>query len=280
MQLSEALLFATKQLTQAGIAAPRADAELLLMFAFGRDRTYLYTHPEHALTTEESLRYEGALAQRATGMPPQYIIGHQEFWGMDLTVSPAVLIPRPETEHLVETVLDLARALDRPRIVDVGTGSGCIALALAKELPNAEIHAVDVSEEALKVARVNATRHQLELRVTFHLSDLLEAFQPEDRFDFVVSNPPYISESEKSGLQIEVREFEPHLALFSGPSGYEVIEKLISQAAQALKPGGWLVMEIGAGQQERLTVLLKEWTNLRFVSDLQGIQRVAAAQRE
>ena len=278
MQLSETLLFATKQLTQAGVAAPRADAELLLMFALGRGRTYLYTHPEHSVAPEESARYEDALFKRGTGMPPQYITGHQEFWGLDLNVSPAVLIPRPETEHLVETVLELARGLEQPRIVDVGTGSGCIALALAKELPHAEISAVDLSEEALKIARSNAVRHHLEQRITFHLSDLLGVFQPKALFDFVISNPPYISESEKSGLPVEVCEFEPHLALFSGPSGYEIIEKLILQAAQALRCGGWLVMEIGAGQDERIAVLLEQWANLRFILDLQGIPRVVAAQ--
>ena len=197
---------------------------------------------------------------------------------MDFMISPAVLIPRPETEHLVETVLELARGMEHPRIVDIGTGSGCIALALAKELPHAEISAVDISDEALKIARGNAVRHHFDQRVTFRLSDLLEGFYPEDRFDFVVSNPPYIRETEKSDLQIEVREFEPHLALFSGPSGYEVIEKLILQAAPVLKPGGWLVMEIGTGQHERISVLLKEWKDMRFVADLQGIQRVVAVQ--
>jgi release factor glutamine methyltransferase len=279
MQLREALISATERLTKAGVADSRKDAELLLMFALGRDRSFLYGHPEHSLTNEESAQYDDALAKRSRGMPPQYITGHQEFWGMDFVVSPAVLIPRPETEHLVETVLELAQTLGRPRIVDVGTGSGCIALALAKELPQAEVHAGDISLAALEVARSNARRLKFERRVTFRLANLLEEFLSEEPFDFVVSNPPYIAESEREKLQIEVREFEPPLALFAGPGGYEIIEQLIQQAARALKPSGWLVMEIGAGQHERLTTLLGSWTNLTFVEDLQAIQRVVAAQR-
>jgi len=279
MQLREALISATERLTKAGVADSRKDAELLLMFALGRNRSFLYSHPEHSLTNEESAQYDDALGKRSQGMPPQYITGHQEFWGMDFVVSPAVLIPRPETEHLVETVLELAQTLGRPRIVDVGTGSGCIALALTKELPSAEVHAVDISPAALDVARENAKRHHLERRVAFQQGDLLEVFLSVEPFDFVVSNPPYISESEKDHLQVEVREFEPHLALFSGPSGHEVIERLIQQSQQVLKPGGWLALEIGAGQHERLTTLLGSWTNITFVEDLQGIRRVVAAQR-
>ncbi len=277
MRLHDALIAASNQLTKAGLANPRQDAELLLMFALSRGRAYLFSHPEHPLTEQESARYDEALNQRSQGMPPQYIMGHQEFWGMDFIVSPDVLIPRPETEHLVEAVLELARSLESPRIVDVGTGSGCIALALAKELPHAAVHAVDISPEALDIARRNAKLHRLEQRVTFHRSDLLGTFTQGELCDFVVSNPPYIRESEKGHLQIEVRDFEPHLALFSGPNGYEIIERLIQQAAQVLKPDGWLAMEIGAGQHERLVTLLADWTHLRFVEDLQGIKRVALA---
>ena len=279
MQLREALTSATERLTRSGVGNSRKDAELLLMFVIGRDRTYLYAHPEYSLTREESTQYDNALVKRSQGMPPQYITGRQEFWGMDFVVSPVVLIPRPETEHLVETVLELARTMERPRIVDVGTGSGCIALALAKELPSAEVHAVDVSPATLDVARANAKRHELEKRVVFHSDDLLEGFSREEPFDFVVSNPPYIAESEKDQLQIEVREFEPHLALFSGPSGCEIIERLIQQSQKVLKPSGWLVMEMAAGQQENTATLLAGWNGVRFVKDLRGIARVVVATR-
>ena len=197
---------------------------------------------------------------------------------MDLIVSPSVLIPRPETEHLIETVLPLARALPRPRIADVGTGSGCIALALAKELPEAEIHATDISSAALEIARANAARHQFANRIEFREADLLAGFEPES-FDLVVSNPPYVGESEEDTVQLEVRKFEPRNAVFAGHPGSEVIERLIPQAQNVLKPGGWLVMEISGTIAERIRELLKEWKGVQITKDLQGIERVASAQR-
>src|SRR5208282_399073 len=209
------------------------NAELLIMFTLGCDRAYLYAHPERELTPDETLQYDEALARRAGGLPTQYITGHQEFWGLDLIVSPAVLIPRPETEHLVEVVLDLAKSDGRSphglRIVDVGTGSGAIALALAKELPAAEIRATEISPEALEVARANAARHELTSRIEFHQTDLLDGFSPAS-FDFVLSNPPYVGESEEDSVQLEVRKFEPRHSVFAGPTGMEVIERLIPQA--------------------------------------------------
>src|SRR6201981_1266395 len=181
MLLREALQAAITRLTAEQVPSPRLNAETLLMFTLNCDRAHLYAHPERELTPEEQSRYDETLAQRSKGVPAQYITGHQEFWGMDLIVSPAVLIPRPETEHVIEAVLEL-QASGTPRVVDVGTGSGCIALALAKELPNAEIHATDTSPAALEIARVNAARHQLE-RIHFHQTDLLEGLRGE--FDFV-----------------------------------------------------------------------------------------------
>jgi release factor glutamine methyltransferase len=277
MTLGNSLNSAIEALTRANVGSPRMNAELLLMFTLGCDRAHLYTHPERSLTADEQSRYEDALSQRSRGVPAQYITGHQEFWGLDLIVSPSVLIPRPETEHVIETVLDLARDVPAPRIVDVGTGSGCIALALAKELPHAEIHAVDISPDALEVARANAARHDLNSRIHFHGGDLLTAFPKAEHFDFIVSNPPYVGESDEDQVQMEVRKFEPRAAVFAGPSGLEVIGRLIPQAQPALKPGGWLVMEIGQGQDKTLRQLLQGWNDIRFVKDLQGIQRVVAA---
>jgi release factor glutamine methyltransferase len=274
--LKDALTSAINRLTEAHVGSPRMNAEVLLMFTLGCDRAYLYAHPEHRLSKDESRRYDEVLAQRARGVPSQYITGHQEFWGMDLIVSPAVLIPRPETEHLIETVLPLARELRNPRIVDVGTGSGCIALALAKELPEADLHATDISPEALEVARANAARHQLESRIGFHQTDLLQGLQAGD-FDFVVSNPPYVGESEEDQVQLEVRKFEPRDAVFAGPTGLEVIERLVPQARAALKPGGWLVMEISGSITRGAGNLLDSWSSLKSVNDLQGIPRVMAA---
>src|SRR5690242_5245752 len=208
------------------------NAELLLMFTLGCGRAYLYAHPERELSKEESERYDEALDQRASGVPAQYITGHQEFWGLDLIVSPSVLIPRPETEHVVEAVLELAPALARERsaklrIIDVGTGSGAIALALAHEFPKAELWATDISAAALEVARANAARLQLNGRITFRESDLLGAFEDASCFDFVVSNPPYVGDSEEDKVQREVKKFEPRVAVFAGPDGLNTIRRLI-----------------------------------------------------
>jgi len=270
------------------------NAELLIMFTLDCDRAYLYAHPERELTSDEVQRYSEALARRATGVPAQYITGHQEFWGLDLIVLPAVLIPRPETEHVVEAVLSLISSDEnqnqdqRPRaeapaphelhIVDVGTGSGAIALALAKELPAAEIHATDISSQALEVARANAGRHELASRIAFHETDLLRGLSPAS-FDFVVSNPPYVGESEEDSVQLEVRKFEPRGAVFAGPTGLEVIERLIPQAQAALKPKGWLVFEISGTIAEGVRHLLSGWEDVSITNDLQGIARVAISRK-
>ncbi len=258
------------------------------MFILGCDRAYLYGHPERELTDDEHCRYDQALAQRAKGVPAQYITGHQEFWGMDFIVSPAVLIPRPETEHVVERVLDLLadwRGVlvphqgfsKRPRLVDVGTGSGCIALALAKELPQVEIHATDVSIDALEIAQANAVRLNLQDRVTFHQTDLLTGLEPP--FDIVVSNPPYVGLAEEDQVQLEVRKFEPRNAVFAGESGLEVVERLVPQAYTALKHGGWFIMEMSGTIAEKAEKLLDAWANVQVTPDLQGIPRVLLAQK-
>ena len=248
------------------------------MFVLSCDRAYLHAHPERELTTDESSRYEQALTQRSSGIPAQYITGHQEFWGMDFIVSPAVLIPRPETEHLIETVLPLARELAKPRIVDVGTGSGCIALALAKELENAEIQAIDISPDALELAQANAARLRLQNRVQFIRGDLLSGFQPSS-LDFVVSNPPYVGRSEEDQVQLEVRRFEPSQAVFAGETGMEVIARLIPQASTVLMPGGWLVMEISGTIGKPVEAQLEGWAEVSVVKDLQQIPRVAVARK-
>jgi release factor glutamine methyltransferase len=202
-------------------------------------------------------------------------------------VSPAVLIPRPETEHVIETVLQLTNQNNGGRasppatptlIVDVGTGSGCIALALAKEFPHAEIHATDTSADALEVAHANAAHHQFKSRIHFHQTDLLHGLGPGS-FDFVVSNPPYVGESEADEVQLEVRKFEPRNAVFAGPTGLEVIERLIPQARATLRPGGWLVIEISGSIVDRVKHLLSQWQKVQITNDLQGIPRVASAQK-
>jgi release factor glutamine methyltransferase len=272
------------QLTASEVPSPRMNAELLLLFTLSCGRAYLYAHPERQISAEEQNRYEAVLAERARGVPAQYITGHQEFWGMDLIVTPAVLIPRPETEHVVETVLDLVEGSGNPkpearsRIVDVGTGSGCIALALAKELPQAEIFATDISAAAIEIARANATRLQFDSRINFKESDLLAGFK-DGSFDFVISNPPYVGDSEEDQVQLEVRKFEPRNAVFAGHRGTEVIERLIPQARAALKPHGWLVMEISGTIAEDVKKLLSGWNQVQIKPDLQSIARVALAQK-
>jgi len=289
MPLREALQAAIARLTAEHVPSPRLNAETLLMFTLSCDRAHLYAHPERELSSEEHSRYDEALTQRAKGVPAQYITGHQEFWGLDLIVSPAVLIPRPETEHLIETILPLAKTLKSPKIADVGTGSGAIALALAKELPQAEIHATDNSPAALEIAEANAARLQLEFRqsnqhppvrrIFFHDTDLLNDLEPAT-FDFIVSNPPYVGLSEEDEVQFEVRKFEPRTAVFAGPTGLEVIQKLIPAAQQALKPGGYLMMEISGTIAEGVRALLSGWEDITTTSDLQGIPRVVCARKQ
>jgi release factor glutamine methyltransferase len=292
VQLKEKLREAIDRLTAADVGSPRLNAETLIMFTLGVDRAYLYAHPERELTADELARYDEAIAQRAEGIPSQYITGHQEFWGLDLIVSPAVLIPRPETEHVIETVLELVREMEPPvvhragtpgaapslRMIDVGTGSGAIALALATEFPTAEIHACDVSAAALEVARANAARLQLE-RIQFRESDVLTAYASEPAFDFVVSNPPYVGENEADKVQAIVKKYEPRCAVFAGPDGLDIIRRLAPQAHDRLKPGGWLLMEIGFSISEAVRRIVGDWREVRVVPDLQGIPRVVAAKK-
>jgi release factor glutamine methyltransferase len=281
MRLKQAIDSAYEIFVRNDVPSPRLNAELLMMFVLGCERAYLYAHPERELQAAEQQSYDEVVRERARGCPTQYITGHQEFWGLDLIVTPAVLIPRPETEHVVENVLELVKQRDpeeKLRLIDVGAGSGCIALALASELSTVEIHACDISEEALEIARINAARLRLEHRIQFQRSDLLAAY-PGEQFDFVVSNPPYVGESEADKVQRQVRDFEPKVAVFSGDEGIDVYRRLIPQARAALKPGGWLVMEIGFSMEEKVKQLLASWEEIQTMVDLQGIPRVLACKK-
>ena len=279
LRLDIAIREGTERLQARARGDARLDAETLMMHVLGRNKAYLYAHPEVELACGELNRYQEALQRRAAGEPLQYITGHQEFWGLDLLVTPAVLVPRRETEHAVEAALELLREIKSPRVIDVGTGSGCIALALASELPGASLDAVDISNDALEVARKNAKRLNLLDRVAFSQSDLLGSYlNGAPAFDMVVSNPPYVGNSEADKLQVEVREHEPHCALFGGGvEGLDIYRRLIPQAARVLKPGGWLVMEIGYTQEQAIRDLLKDWKDVRCVPDLRGIPRVVIA---
>jgi release factor glutamine methyltransferase len=282
MTIADALGWSIAQLQAEPIGPPRMAAEALLMHVLQRDRAFLHAHPEYELSAREQKQFEEIVTKRASGIPLQYITGHQEFWKLDFLVTPAVLIPRPETEHLVESALELIRAshINRPRIVDVGTGSGCIILSVAQEIASAELHAVDISPEALAVAKENAERLRLADRVQFHEGDLLTGFLgAPDFFDFVLSNPPYVGRSEADKVQREVREHEPDVAVFGGEHGLDVYERLIPQAHHVLKPGGYLLLEIGYSIENDVRSLLAAWRDVRSVPDLQGIPRVSIARK-
>jgi release factor glutamine methyltransferase len=253
--------------------SPLRDAEVLLAHLLGCDQSALLTHPERRLSSAQADQFESLLRRRLASEPVQYITGVQEFFGLQFEVTSDVLIPRPETEHLVEAALE--RVNPEARIVDVGTGSGAIAVALAYALPRSRVTAVDLYPAALEVARRNAQRHEVSERVTFLQSDLL-AEAGNGEFDVVVSNPPYIAEGEV--LEPQVADYEPRSALYAGPTGLEVYARLIPQARRVLKPRGWLLMEIGYGQQPAVAALLAGWDAVTFVPDLQGIPRVVVAQ--
>lgn len=280
-----ALLRAIAQLAAAKTPSHSLAAELLLMHVLGRDRTWLYSHPEAALEPDIADKFFALIAQRASGVPTQYLTGIQEFWGLPFEVTPAVLIPRPETEHLIEVALERLgpeRRRENLRIADVGTGSGSIAVALATELPAAEILATDISAAALEVARRNAHRQFVSGRIHFVECDLLPSGETNAHsFDMIVSNPPYVAETQKSQLQNEVRLHEPSLALFAGPSGTEIYPRLIALASQHLRSGGFLALEIGFGALDKIQPLVNSasWNNIRVSNDLAGIPRVLSAQR-
>ncbi len=272
MKVQTALQQGCGLLEEAGVPVARLTAEVLLGYALGRERAYLYAHPEEELTDLVRVRYEGCLDQRVQGKPTQYITRQQEFYGREFFVDADVLIPRPETEHVVETALEVAR--DAHRVVDVGCGSGAIAVTLNLEM-QAAVCATDVSLPALRVARRNAKK--LGAQVHFVACDLVSAIAPAG-VDLVVSNPPYVPLSDMQGLQKEVRDFEPHVALFAGPTGLEIYERLVVESERVLRPGGALVVELGFKTSEAVRGMLgSRWREVRIVPDLAGIPRVLSA---
>ena len=274
MRTDVLLSAAIERLAEAGVDTPKLDAEILLARASGVSRTSLFTWPEKEITEEACAQFEAWLSRRVDHEPVAYLLGDQEFYGRLFGVSPAVLIPRPETEHIIEVALGLSPA--PRRVADVGTGSGCIAVTLALELGDVEVCAVDISEEALGVARENVERHGVEARVTCHQSDLMSAVGHEEPFELIVSNPPYVESTHLADMQPDVARYEPHQALFAGESGLDIIERLANQAYEKLTPGGVLVMEFGAGQHDQVVDLLvsQGYTEVRLTRDLSGHPRV------
>lgn len=282
MTLREALTIAAAELAgdeQLRDTATR-DAELLLLHTLQIPRITLIAHPETELTPSQRATYETNIARRLRHEPIQHITGQQEFYGLNFHVTPAVLIPRPETEHLVEAVLNLVPANQPLKIADIGAGSGAIAITLAVHLPQATITALDISAEALAIATLNAREHHVADRIKFLQSDLLSALTHEPAtFDAIVSNPPYVAESDRNTLHPQVRDYEPPTALFAGETGLDIYRRLIPQANNALKPNGLLALEIGHGQQSAVASLLETWSNVSFINDLQQVPRVALARR-
>jgi release factor glutamine methyltransferase len=254
------------------------DAELLLLDQLNINRTQLFIDTERELAEEEEFSFWQNIHRRAANEPIQYITGKQEFYGLNFHVTPAVLIPRPETEHLVEAVLQALPREKSLRILDVGTGSGILAITLALHLPYAEITAVDISSAAIAVARRNAEAHHVAHRIQLIESDLLDRV-PGSLYDAIVSNPPYVPEPDRTTLHPQVRDYEPATALFAGENGLDIYRRLIPQAHHALKLSGLLALEIGHDQQAAIALLLQTWRNLFFINDLQNIPRVALAWR-
>jgi release factor glutamine methyltransferase len=317
MDVRTALKNGIARLREAHVASYTLSAELLLLHVLGRNRTWIYAHPEESIAQADEQRFFELIARRIAGEPTQHLTGKQEFWGLEFEVTPDVLIPRPETEHVIEVALDRLAVRElrfgRPNktdgaglhIADIGTGSGCMAIALGKELPAAQFVATDISPNALVVAGRNAVRHGVDARIEFVEANLLDRSSVPEMsgellsarvvgsepvsgdapapplFDIVVSNPPYIGRHEAETLAREVREHEPEVALYGGEEGYEFYASLIAQAARHLKPGGILVLELGYNTLAAVQPLLDapDWTNVRVTDDLAGIPRVIAAER-
>jgi release factor glutamine methyltransferase len=273
MTVHTALLQGARLLEDAGIAASRLTAEVLLAHAIRQERVYVYAHPERELKEVEWLHYGRYLHERLKGKPTQYITGRQEFYGREFRVTPDVLIPRPETEHVVEVALQIAPAARR--LLDVGTGSGALAVTLQLET-GAEAWATDISPAAATVATGNARR--LGARVNVTICDLMEA-SAAGSMDLIVSNPPYVPLAQWQGLQREVRDWEPRVALFAGETGFEIYDRIAADAPRVLGPGGWIVMELGFGSHDYVANLLSTWRDVRIEPDLAGIPRVIAARR-
>ncbi|HTQ53076.1 MAG TPA: peptide chain release factor N(5)-glutamine methyltransferase [Bryobacteraceae bacterium] len=274
MTVQTALLQGARLLEDAAVPVSRLTAEVLLAHALHRERSYLFAHPEHELTELEWIHYGRYLHERLQGKPTQYLTGSQEFYGRVFRVTPDVLIPRPETEHVVETALRLAS--HAARILDAGTGSGILAVTLQLET-KAAVCGTDISPAALRVAAQNA--QTLGAPVALVACDLISAIADES-MDLIVSNPPYVPLSDKAGLQREVRDWEPPVALFAGPTGLEIYERLLRDARRVLRRGGRLIVELGFGTHDRVAAMLSHgWQDIETVPDLAGIPRVLAARR-
>ena len=284
--LAEAINNAANLLSTAGITNARLDAEVLLSHIIMKDRVWLITHRDDVLDVKHQRDFADVIQRRTRREPLQHIIGNQEFWGLEFVVSPDVLIPRPETEFIIEAALAIVQDRNTPvRIIDLCTGSGCIAVSLAKELTAARVIATDASEKALTVARENTRRHGVSEHIRFLLGDLfgpLEELDIRGQIDIIVSNPPYVQAGDLSTLQPEVRDYEPEMALIAGPGGTEIAKRIIQLAPEYLKKNGALIMEMGLGQADALTRMVEAtgaYGDRELLKDLAGIERVIIARK-
>jgi release factor glutamine methyltransferase len=301
--VEELLRAGAARLREADVEAPRLCAEMLMAHLLGTDRAALCRRAKDRLSTDEAARYEELLARRAAREPVQHIVGRTEFWSLDILCDPGALIPRPETEVVIQTALGVLKNSAAPEIADIGTGTGCIAIALATELPGARLYASDISRNALELAARNLAAHGLSERVQLFEGDMAEPFLSHGlagRLDAVVCNPPYVAESHKPALQPEVREYEPEAALYGGRDGLRVVARLLAEAAPLLKPAGYLIIEIAQGQAPAVRELAEKsgagpstnaqgrpelgrmggWRVIRTIADPAGIERVLLIQKE
>ncbi len=280
--LGALLDWTAQHLAQKGVECPRLDAEVLLAHAAGCKRIDLYgTRHAETATPEVRQAYRDLIRRRLEGCPVAYLVGRKEFYGMELQVGPAVLIPRPDSEHVVMECLALAKLKESPTILDIGTGSGNLPLAIAKHHPTARVTTIDLSADALAMAQENARKHGLLERIRFLQGDLFAPLPQEDRFDFIISNPPYIAAADIPALPVGVRQYEPHLALDGGAGGFAVFERLIDQARRHLEPGGYLLLEIGSPQEAPARQRLAGYAEYQLaptVHDYSGHPRVLRAQ--
>lgn len=276
--IAEFLQKATDILQPSGIAEPRREANSLLAFVLKKDSTFLFAHPEYGLTETEEKIFNEIVARRANRKPFQYITGKQEFYQLDFEVTKDVLIPRPETEMMVENAIEILQRIENPRFCEVGTGSGCLSISILYEVKSATATGLDISAKALEITRRNAEKHQVAERLELRISDIFSTLNDEI-FDVIVSNPPYISAQDFAHLQIEVRDFEPQFALTDGKDGLSIIENIVKESPKFLKSEGFLLLEIGFNQSKQVEFMFSDeiWQSVEILPDLQGIPRMVKA---
>lgn len=275
--IAAAIATAAAKLQAAGIEDPRREASSLLAFVLAKDAVFLFAHPEFTLSNDEIANFAAVVERRANREPFHYIVGEKEFYGLEFLVAPGVLIPRPETELLVEDAINFLSELPQPQFLEIGGGSGCISVSILHNVPRSTAIGVDISQAAIDIAAENAKRHNVAERLALKLGDVYRDVEGE--FDLIVSNPPYIPDSDLATLQTEVAGFEPHSALFGGDDGLDIVRRIVADAPQFLKEGGQILIEIGFGQAAGVKELFDSaiWEDIGFIRDLQGIERHAKA---